>query len=434
MKRSLSLVVVLMTVLGLLAGGAYAEDKPYAGQEITFWMQKYGNDPDRQAKMLDQMTAEFLELTGITVNYSLIDWGQANTKYTLAVTGGDAPDVADTFWGYSWAAIGGDEYGPMSIDDVVEEIGTDGFFAFALPECHFAGHWRALPWRGDTRFATYNTAMFEEAGVAEFPKTFDELIEVGKKLTTFDANGEVDRAGFVINQANSRFDHGFFTLLAGFGGALMNEDYTAYTIDTEEVRNTLQFMQDCLYVHKIFPMTVLDPTHRSDDSFLTGKAAIVLGNTIEMPGNLERNAPQIGEVSMSAVMPSLTGEGLSSIAFSAPVCVFGSTKFPEASKEWLKFFCNTENQIIAMNELSLVSVWKDVLNDESFDNHWYKTVLAQNERAQPGDMPTASFSQVDAFPTGPINDMCNAVMAGGDVAEATARCQAEIEEIMLSLQ
>jgi len=237
MKKTLALLVALMLATGMFASMALAEaDKPYAGQEITFWMQKYGSDPANQAKMLDEMTAEFLELTGIKVNYSIVDWGQAHTKYTLAVTGGETPDVADTFFAYSWKAIGGDEYGPMNIDDIVAEVGSDGFYEFAIPECYVDGHWIALPWRGDTRFASYNTAMFEEAGITEFPKTYAEIVEAAKKLTTYDSAGNVDRAGLLFNQDNGRFDQTYFAVLAGFGGKLMNDDYTQFTIDTEASR------------------------------------------------------------------------------------------------------------------------------------------------------------------------------------------------------
>ncbi len=431
MKKALAILAALVLMMSMFASAALAEaDKPYSGQEINFWMQKYGTDPENQAKMLDKMTAEFEELTGIKVNYSIVDWGQAHTKYTLAVTGGEAPDVADTFFAYSWKAIGGDEYGPMNIDDVVEEIGSDGFYDFAKPECYVDGHWVALPWRGDTRFAAYNTAMFEEAGITEFPKTYAEIVEAAKKLTTYDSAGNVDRAGLLFNQSEARFDQTFFAVLAGFGGKLMNDDYTQFTIDTEETRKALKFMQDCLYEYKLFPTTVLDPTHKSTDSYATGKAAIVLGNVAEFLRDLENNAPQIAAVTASSVMPSETGEGPSSIAFAAPVCVFGSTKYPEASKEWLKFFCSTENQITAMKALSLVSVWKDVMDDENFSSDWFKAVLEQNTRAVPGDMPLPEWSQIDAFPNGPLNTMCTSVMAGTDVETAIAECVAAINEIM----
>lgn len=434
MKKTVVLVLVLMMVMSAFVGLA-DEGKPYAGQSITFWMQKYGGDPASQPAALDQLTAAFYEKTGITVEYSIVDWGQANTKYTLAMTGGESPDVADTFFAYSWVAIGGEEYGPMAIDDIVEQMGgADSFFDFATPECYVNGHWIGLPWRGDTRIAMYNKAMFEQAGITQFPKTYDELVEASKKLTTYNSAGEVDRAGFLFGQAEARFDQTFFAILAGMGGSLMNEDFTEFTIDTQATRDALKFMQDCLYVEHLMPAAILDPTHKATDTYSAGKAAIVLGISPSTLQEVTNNAPQISEVTVGAVMPSKTGEGPSSIAFAAPICIFNSTKNPEAAKEWVKYLFEVENQLILMKGTDQVSVWGEVLEQEMFSSDWYQTVLAQNSRASTGDMPLPAWSQIDAFPNGPLNTMCTTVMAGGDIDTAIAECIAAIEEIMADSQ
>jgi multiple sugar transport system substrate-binding protein len=56
--------------------------------------------------------------------------------------------------------------------------------------------------------------------------------------------------------------------------------------------------------------------------------------------------------------------------------------------------------------------------------------VEQNTRAVPGDMPLPEWSQVDAFPNGPLNTMCTAVMAGNDVDTAIKDCMTAIDEIM----
>ena len=80
------------------SGSAGGDTGDLSGKTITFTMQKYGNDASAQDKVLKEMTEAFKEETGITVNYSIIDWGQALTKLTLACTGGEAPDVADAYF------------------------------------------------------------------------------------------------------------------------------------------------------------------------------------------------------------------------------------------------------------------------------------------------------------------------------------------------
>ena len=87
-----------------------------------------------------------------------------------------------------------------------------------------------------------------------------------------------------------------------------------------------------------------------------------------------------------------------------------------------------------MEGTDCVSVWNDVLKQDLFASDWYQTVLQQNERAGAGDMPLPAWSQIDAFPNGPLNTMCTSVMAGNDVDAAIAQCVAEINEILASAE
>lgn len=429
MKKFVLLLLALLMVVSSFAVLAEAE-KPYEGTTITFWMQKYGADPASQPATIEKLAAAFYEETGITVEYSIVDWAQANTKWTLAMTGGECPDIADTFFAYSWVAIGGEEYGPAIIDDIVEEIGTDGFYEFATPECYIDGHWYALPWRGDTRQSYYNADMFAEAGVAEFPKTFDELIETAKKLTTYDANGNVDRAGMLFAQSEARFDQTFFSILAGMGGSIMDENFENFTLDTQEVRDALQFMQDALYVHNVMPKTILDPTHDAGKTYQAGKAAIIIGGGHGALKDITVNAPQLADATKAAVNPSKTGEGPSGIAFSAPICVFNGSENLDAAKEFLKFLVRPENMLELCVGNDQIPVWAEAFEADVYNTEWYNTVKAQNERAAAGDMPIPEFSQIDAFPNGPLNTMCTRVMAGEDVETCLQDCIAEVNEIL----
>jgi multiple sugar transport system substrate-binding protein len=273
--------------------------------------------------------------------------------------------------------------------------------------------------------------MFDEAGITQFPRTYDELIEAGKKLTTYNADGSVDRAGFLFSIDNARFDQTWFALLAGFGGRLMNDNFTQWTFNSPAGRESLKFMYDSVFTHRIVPTSVIDPSYNSGQVFMAGKAAIILGAGPGTLQDIKMNAPQIAPYVRSAVMPNRTGSGVSSIAFAAPICVFKTTKNPDAAKAWLKFFCSREVQLEAMKQLSLVNSRPDVMNDPYFQNDpWFRPFTEQTRRANPGDMPIYEFSEIDAFPSGPLNTMCTQVMAGGNVQTAIDECMAKINAIM----
>ncbi|MDR0602339.1 MAG: sugar ABC transporter substrate-binding protein [Treponema sp.] len=431
MKRSkvflVSLVLITALALPLLAGGG----QQGGGGSINFWMQQYGDNPQAQQNFIRGLTEKFKADTGITVNVTYVDWGQAHTKYTLASTGGEAPDVADIFFLSSWIKIGGDKYGPMIADDVVAEAGESGVYEVARLASYVNDHWYGLPWRGDTRVAAYNQQIFDEAGIKEFPKTYDELIAAGKKLTTYNADGSIDRAGFLFNIGDARFDQTWFALLAGHGGKLMNDNFTQWTFNSPAGRESLKFMYDAVYTHKIVPTSVIDPSYDSGQVFQAGKAAIVLGVSPDFYTSCKANAPQIAPHVRSAIMPCKTGSGPSSIAFAEPIVVFKTSKNPDAAKAWMKYFCSKEVQLEAMKVMGLINSRIDVMNDPYFKNDiFYKTFDEQTKRSNVGDPPIPEWSEIDAFPSGPLNTMCTQVMAGGNVQAAIDECMAKINAIM----
>ena len=446
MKNFTKIICLLLcaTTLGLVAVGCKnssgststntSTSSTKLGGSITFWMQKYGNDPSAQTKFLNKITKDFKAQTGVTVNYSILDWSTALTKYTLASTGGAAPDVAETFFAYSQVKMGNNKYGPMQIDDVVKEVGFDKFYDFAKPECFVNGHWYALPWRGDTRAAVYNTKDFADAGIKSFPKTYAELIAVAAKLVKKDSSGTITKSAYVFSGNNQRFDQTWWSVLAGHGSKLMNDDYSKFTIFSDsKAKDSLQFMQDSVFKYAFMPKNVIDPTYDSGKLYMAGKVSIILGAGPGTLLDIHAQAPQLESVTKSAVMPSLTGSDsdISSIAFAAPVCVYQTTKNPIAAKAWLKYFISKEVQLDACKSMQLVDTRKDVMNDNYFSsNDWFKNFTQQTSQAVPGDMPLPTWSQIDAFPSGPINTMCMKIMQGQDVQKSMDACKAAIEKIL----
>ena len=413
-------------------GSSTASDtKAKEPKEISFWIQKYGSDPAAQDQMLKDMTADFESKTGIKVKYSIVDWGQALNKYTLACTGGEAPDVADVFFTASLIKMGGEKYGPMQIDDVAKEMGEESWFQAGKDEAYQNGHWYGIPWRFDTRVLLYNKDYFAEAGITSAPKTWDEMIEAGKKLTKTDAKGNITRAGLAWFNMMARFDQTWFALLGGAGGNLMDAGYTKPTFNTQAGIDSLALMRDVNVKHKIAVPNMVDPSYDPVSEFMAGKVAMVFGVTAETKNNIENQAPQLKDKFGSAVMPSKSGEGASSIAFSAPIVVFKTTKDADASKQWVKYFCSPENQLKASKALSLLNSSKAVMSDSYFSqDEWLSAFVKQSERAVPGDMPVAQWSQIDAWPNGPLPTLCTEVIAGKDIQKSIDKSISEFEKLM----
>ena len=416
------------------AGGAAAPAEAPAetteGAVIDFWMQRYGGDPARQDRLMEDLVSRFYEQTGITVNVVFNDWSQALTRYTLASTGGEAPDVADVFFLQSLVQMGGGRYGPMQINDLAAEIGMDRYFDSIIHEAMVGDDFYGIPWRADTRLLAYNRTMFAEAGVSP-PTTWDELIEVGQALTVIDSAGNVERAGMAWFTNTARFDQTWMAVLAQAGGRVFTEDFSAPAFNSPEGIASLQFMQDLVYTYNISPVAIIDPTFDAPLEFLAGNTAMLVGSNAGLMINASANAPHMVDQIGAAVMPSRTGTGPSSIAFAAPIAIFRTTDNVEASKEWVRFFTSEEVMIEVSLTLNLLNPNRYVMANEAIQNDPWLSVFAQQfERAQMGDVPIPEWSQISAWPAGPLPLMATEVMAGLDVEDAISRAVAEIENIL----
>ena len=409
-----------------------AEDKPYDGTNLVFWMQAYGSDPSIQRAALDKVTADFQEQTGISVEYNIVDWGSASQKLTLACTGGEAPDVADIFFTKSLATMSSDEYGLMELNDLVEEMGgEDTWITAGKDEACVDGDWYGIPWRADTRVLLYNLEDFENAGITEAPTTWDELVEDAQKLTVTDEDGNITHAGLAWYSDMGRYDQTWFSMLAQCGGTLMNDEFTEFTLDTEQSKQALAFLSDCINTYNICSNS-LDASYDAVTEFMSGNVSMVFGVTGETKNNILQNAPQMEGKFASAPLPTATGaeNEKNGISFSAPIGIFKTTENADAAKEWVKYFCSEEVQLYMSQELGLLNSNCAVMENSYFtEDDWLKAFSTTIANSQSGDMPLTTWSQIDAWPDGPIPSMCANVVNGTDADTAIAECMSQIEAI-----
>ena len=89
----------------------------------------------------------------------------------------------------------------MPLDDVLKQIGADtsNLLPASLLWVSYQGKLYGLPFGQDTYALYYNTDAFKEVGLdpAKPPKTFDELWAYAEKLTKWNDDGSLARAGFI---------------------------------------------------------------------------------------------------------------------------------------------------------------------------------------------------------------------------------------------
>ena len=162
------------------------------------------------------------------------------------------------------------------IDTAEEAAWLEGFYPALMANSRIEGKTWGVPFQRSTIVAYYNKDMFREAGLdpSRPPETWDDLVEMGKALTT------ADRHGLMI--PSTGYPYWMFQALAIQNGKeLMTGDGLQTNFDDPKVVETLEFWTSLSAEHGIMPEgTVEWGTLRQ--AFLEGETAMMWHST----GNL----------------------------------------------------------------------------------------------------------------------------------------------------
>lgn len=179
-----------------------------------------------------------------TVDLNLTEIGDVvfgDQKFLTAVAGGSGPDVAvqnkHTFAQFAAKGL---------YQDVTSYFDSDGyerndFFAMQLNEVTWEGNIYGLPRWGAVRYLHWNREHFREVGLDPDvpPTTWAELEEYAALLNKKDANGNLDRIGFVPYLAGNSW----MWLYGGLNGApALSADKRTVLCDDARWVDALQWM------------------------------------------------------------------------------------------------------------------------------------------------------------------------------------------------
>ncbi|QAY73262.1 extracellular solute-binding protein [Agromyces protaetiae] len=157
----------------------------------------------------------------ITVNLEVQSWDNLDSVITTKISGGEAPDIFNggPFAGY----VADDLLYPAA--DVVSPDTLSDFQDSFLANAEVDGTAYALPLIASARALFVNNALLEQAGVAEAPTTWDELLDAATKVSAL-GNGI---AGYGMPLGSEEAQAEAAVWLWGGGGTFGDAD--AITID-----------------------------------------------------------------------------------------------------------------------------------------------------------------------------------------------------------
>ncbi|GAB4000460.1 hypothetical protein GCM10029992_32440 [Glycomyces albus] len=262
----------------------------------------------------------------------------------------------------------------------------------------------------------YNTALFDAAGVTGFPQTWDEWVEVAKRLTIDESgDGTPEQYGVVLPD-HATVGNGLWpSLFYGNGGDIAADGQAV--IDTPENAETLEFWRSAIVDDRISP-TGVDGIG-ADELFSGGKAAMTVGGPW-MASIAEENGI---EYAIAPLPAGPVAQAASAIGVSMAITVDSGDAEQAAAREFFSFFLNDDNAVA----WSLGSGWPPLRSDIPAEEVASNPVVAS--LTEMSDLGRALLpgvvNSVDVLTA--VDELTQRAMAGDDIDDLLGQAQSEIQ-------
>lgn len=234
----------------------------------------------------------------------------------------------------------------------------------------FKGAQYALPEQWSGVFLFYNTALFEQAGVAPPPArwteawTFAEFLAAAQAITKRDRSGRIARYGFVdawvpyLSAACFGMNNG-----AEWFRPAVNP--TAHGLADPRFTAGFQFYADLAIKHRVAPKPAEVQAVSTQDLFLSGRAGMMMGGHwlySEVVG--ADNLPF--DVTVLPVGPDAGGRASKSDVGTTGLAIAAGSPRREQAWEFVRFATGPEGQAIIADSGLFVPVLKSVVHSPAF--------------------------------------------------------------------
>lgn len=324
MKKTLSILLVFVLVLGMAAPLASAEEQ--INLTFALW------DKNQEAAQQAIADAYMEKNPNVHIEVQVTPWDEYWTKLEAAATGGSMPDVfkmhANHFMMYADAEL----LIPLDFEYDYSPYPQGLVEMYTYEGTHYA-----IPMDYDTIGLAYNKEIFDAAGVA-YPDetwTWDTLVEVAAQLT--DAESGVYGFG-----APNDTQSGYFNSVHQNGGYCFDPATRTSGYNLPETQEAIQWWMDLSLVHGVSPTVESFVDMSVTDQFQAGKLAMIYVGSWMM-SEFTNNADFNGKFDI-AVLPQ--GKQRASIYNGLGWSGAANTAHPEVVKDFIAFCGSEEANIL----------------------------------------------------------------------------------------
>jgi multiple sugar transport system substrate-binding protein len=390
-----------------------------SGQTITYWASNQGTSIEADKKTLAAETAKFTQQTGIKVKVEVIGWADLLNRILAATASGQGPDVLNI--GNTWSASLQATGALMPWDDAAFQTigGKDRFMPSAIASAGAAGKDpAAVPIYSMAYGLYYNKKMFSEAGIANPPATWDELVTDAKKLT------KDGKYGLAVEGSNGAENiHHIFVLAKQRGANWFDDQGKPTFTGPDQVAAVKQYV-DFIAKDKIAAKGDAEyDQNQTITDFATGKAAMMMWQTAAASIASHGMKPdEYGVVPVPTQTAGATGDaGVTSMVAGINIAIFNDTKHKEASEAFVKFMTSDDEQKVLNGKYASIPPVIAAQSDPAFQTPDLK-VLTQVLQKSAAPLPqVANESQFENLVGPAVKQLFADAAAGKPVTEDSVK-------------
>ncbi|MDR7492948.1 MAG: extracellular solute-binding protein [Armatimonadota bacterium] len=221
--------------LGGLTGILSARRAPAYAQRRRLRILRWNDFIAQADEVLKAQAAEASRALGADVTFEFVNVADLQARITAAIQSGSGPDIVLMLW--AWPQLYANAL--VDVSDVAEPIGRvqGGFYDIFQATARSGDRWLAMPHSVGGFFPHYRRSWHAEVGAAEFPKTWDEWREVGRRLK---ARGKPVGQSLGHGLDASTFS---YPLLWSFGGAEVDATGKRVVLNSRAAVESVRFLQ-----------------------------------------------------------------------------------------------------------------------------------------------------------------------------------------------
>jgi multiple sugar transport system substrate-binding protein len=297
-------------------------------------------------KILQEQCFAYAKQAGIKENeidYSILGAGQTAPKLVAALEAGNPPDITQLG---NLATLYRSQGHLLEVTDIVEKMQQvqGGLFPASLNDVMYKGKAYAVP-QSVSPWPLVTRMDILEAAKVDPPKTWDEFVEVCKKLQK---PPKLTGYGMCLGLQNDT-DNNAMNMIWCYGGKLVEADNKTIALHSQATIAAVQLIADMYLKHKIIPKGAISWDNTGNNKAFQSRQVIFVLNPTSIYAHLGESDKELYNV--TGLLPVPAGpagpiEGLTSAAWA----LFKQNPYPEIAKGLAEYWMAPENLRVTLEE------------------------------------------------------------------------------------